>query len=682
MSAATPARAAAKTNGRARSTLAGKTVFEVAEVRRVEKLIDSSGIVEVLEPLLPAGGRHRDLSLRTLLVGLGLTAAGNSSLYLKTVHAILLALPVGTRRRLGVSWTDAHGREQHLTLRRVEHLYGHLAALVDGSEHFSLPTPPEAPEGVDPLTGEVLDPEVDADRIVELAAAAAQERADLEAERVVRNGRLALVTQLLLGASLPADWTQNGHVAVDATFIDANSQVVHTKSRKLIHAAAAKALKEGRARDLPSLLADDDALARALGIPNFGEDPDEESTKLKNLRKATRRAADPDAATIVYKGALRHAYAAHLAVSVPSEADVDARLAHEEDLRVAKKEDRNVKALMPEPTPHLILGMDLTASTAGAAATCVDLTRRMMHGPDAAAAGVDLDAVPHVTTLPVGDTVIDRGYSESVPENFHHPLHKLGRRLVFDLHPNRRGQTGHFRGAVIAFGNLYSPGILSYPDLITKASPSPFASWKEWQRYFTDAKLRESFRLHTNSAPDEDGYSRMACPALRRGATVGCAIRGTVDLVGTRGLLEVLGTPNPPLPGVCDKQTITVSPDVTARSMDLEWGSEAWYNSYIRRRARVEGANGILKNPAFAALAHMNVRVRGRAKVGLFVAFAAAIANLRAGDRWRADVARVRGLHKAIAGAAKSRRGRSHTLNQLLPVKHRRLAEPAGARAP
>ena len=261
-------------------------------------------------------------------------------------------------------------------------------------------------------------------------------------------------------------------------------------------------------------------------------------------------------------------------------------------------------------------------------------------------------------------------------------MRDLKRRLVFDLHKVRRGVTGRHRGAVIAFGNLYSPGILSYPDLITQATPSPFASWKEWQRYFTEAKLRESFRLHTNTAADDDGYTRLACPALRRGATVGCTIRDTVDLVGTRGLLEVLGTPAAPLPDVCTKKTLTVSPDITARSMDLEWGSEAWYNSFVRRRPRVEGANGILKNPAFAALGHMNVRVRGRAKVGLFVAFAAAIANLRAGDRWRAEVARIRVLNKAIADATKSRRQRSHTLNQLLPAKHRRRAEPAGARAP
>ena len=188
--------------------------------------------------------------------------------------------------------------------------------------------------------------------------------------------------------------------------------------------------------------------------------------------------------------------------------------------------------------------------------------------------------------------------------------------------------------------------------------------------YFTDAELREPFRLKTVNKPDDDGYTRLGCPAQRRGATVGCDLRGTTDLVGTRGLLEVFITPAPPLPDVCTKTALTISPDVTARSMDLEWGSHAWYDSFVRRRPRVEGANGILKNPTFAALAHMNVRVRGRAKVGLFAAFAAAITNLRAGDRWRTDLARIRALNEAITAATKSRaKRRSRTLNQLLP-KH------------
>ena len=299
------------------------------------------------------------------------------------------------------------------------------------------------------------------------------------------------------------------------------------------------------------------------------------------------------------------------------------------------------------------------------------------------AADLDPAAVPKVETVPEGDTVIDRGYSEATTESFHHPMRKLGRRLVFDLHKTRRGFTGRHRGAVVAFGNLYSPGILSYPGLLSTDQPGPYAPWPEWQRFFADAVVREKFRLQANGRPDADGYTRLGCPAQSRRATLGCAVRSTEPLVISRGLPEVFEPPNTPLPDVCTKSSLTISPDMTARSMDHEWASEAWCNSFVRRRPRVEGSNGILKNPAFSALAHMNIRVRGRAKVGLFVAFAAAIANLHAADRWRKQVARTRALNEAIAEAKKTRsKRRSHTIDQLLAPSRRRGRRPAAPRAP
>jgi len=50
-----------------------------------------------------------------------------------------------------------------------------------------------------------------------------------------------------------------------------------------------------------------------------------------------------------------------------------------------------------------------------------------VQGPDAAAAGVNSAAVPQVPLLPGGDLLTDRGYSESVPENFH-PLSPVRQR--------------------------------------------------------------------------------------------------------------------------------------------------------------------------------------------------------------------------------------------------------------
>lgn len=143
----------------------------------------------------------------------------------------------------------------------------------------------------------------------------------------------------------------------------------------------------------------------------------------------------------------------------------------------------------------------------------------------------------------------------------------------------------------------------------------------------------------------------------------------------------VINPPAAPLPDVCSKTSITVPPEVVARSMDLEWGSRAWFDSYVRRRPRVEGINGIVKNPTFAALAHMRIRVRGRAKVGLFTMFALAIANLRSADRWRAQCAEVAKLNKLILATPTSRPSRRLSTTAATASRPE-TAGATGARAP
>lgn len=91
----------------------------------------------------------------------------------------------------------------------------------------------------------------------------------------------------------------------------------------------------------------------------------------------------------------------------------------------------------------------------------------------------------------------------------------------------------------------------------------------------------------------------------------------------------------------------------------------------------------VLKNPAFSALAHMNIRGRGRAKVGLFVAFAAAISNLRAADRWRADLTCVRALDKLITEATRRAPGAATTPSTSSSAPPaRRTRRPTAPRAP
>jgi hypothetical protein len=71
-------------------------------LRRLERIVDRSGVAERIEALLPAGARPRQLSVRTLLVGILLVAADGRPLHLTRVHAALTALPAQDQRRLGV----------------------------------------------------------------------------------------------------------------------------------------------------------------------------------------------------------------------------------------------------------------------------------------------------------------------------------------------------------------------------------------------------------------------------------------------------------------------------------------------------------------------------------------------------------------------------------------------------
>ncbi len=46
-----------------------------ATLTRIEDIIDGSGVAPRIEPLLPAGVRHRQLTARTLILGMQLTLA-------------------------------------------------------------------------------------------------------------------------------------------------------------------------------------------------------------------------------------------------------------------------------------------------------------------------------------------------------------------------------------------------------------------------------------------------------------------------------------------------------------------------------------------------------------------------------------------------------------------------------
>ena len=96
---------------------------EKLTLERLEAVIDTAGVSSRIELLLAIGVRPRQLSVRTLLLGMLLVAAACRPAHLRRVHQALLALPEAQQRRLGIiaDWRDG---PHLLTYRQVERTFG------------------------------------------------------------------------------------------------------------------------------------------------------------------------------------------------------------------------------------------------------------------------------------------------------------------------------------------------------------------------------------------------------------------------------------------------------------------------------------------------------------------------------------------------------------------------------
>lgn len=99
---------------------------EGATVRALEAIVDGSGVAVRLEALLAIGVRPRQLSVRTLIVGILLALVDGRPAHLTRVHAALVALGEAERTRLGVvvEWKSGSHlltyRQTEYTMRLIE----------------------------------------------------------------------------------------------------------------------------------------------------------------------------------------------------------------------------------------------------------------------------------------------------------------------------------------------------------------------------------------------------------------------------------------------------------------------------------------------------------------------------------------------------------------------------------
>jgi hypothetical protein len=97
-------------------------VKSAAQLERLEAIVGRAGIAPRIEALLPVGARRRQLSVRTLLVGMLAVACEGRPAHLSRVHEALLSLPEAQQRRLGVIAAWKSGPHE-LTYRQVERTF-------------------------------------------------------------------------------------------------------------------------------------------------------------------------------------------------------------------------------------------------------------------------------------------------------------------------------------------------------------------------------------------------------------------------------------------------------------------------------------------------------------------------------------------------------------------------------
>jgi len=108
-------------------------VKSAAKLERLERVVDRSGIAPRIEALLPIGVRPRQLSARTLLVGMLLVACEGRPAHLSRVHEALLCLPEAEKTRLGVIAEWKNGPHE-LTYRQVERTFSLVAGALAKAE--------------------------------------------------------------------------------------------------------------------------------------------------------------------------------------------------------------------------------------------------------------------------------------------------------------------------------------------------------------------------------------------------------------------------------------------------------------------------------------------------------------------------------------------------------------------
>jgi hypothetical protein len=256
--------------------------------------------------------------------------------------------------------------------------------------------------------------------------------------------------------------------------------------------------------------------------------------------------------------------------------------------------------------------------------------------------------------IPLGDILADSGYAHRDADAWALPLRAAGAQLIQDLHPHDRGPKGTHDGAIIANGNLYCPKaprpLLELGPLARDATPEQAAAH--------DARTAElaRYKLGRITRDDQDGYHRVQCPAAM--GKIRCPLR-PASMRLDRDRPEILTPPENPQ-ACCTRQTLTVPPQVTAKTAQKhDYPSRAHRRSYARRTGAERGF-ATAKDPASNDISRGWCRLMGLAPLMLFTTMLLVVRNQRILQAWNAR--QQENARRAASGLPpKTRRRRRRT---------------------
>ena len=168
------------------------------------------------------------------------------------------------------------------------------------------------------------------------------------------------------------------------------------------------------------------------------------------------------------------------------------------------------------------------------------------------------------------------------------------------------------------------------------------------------------YKLGRLTSDDQDGYHRVQCPAAM--GKIRCPLR-PASMTLDRDRPEILTPPEHPQ-ACCAQQTITVPPDVLAKTAQKhDYPSAAWRRSYARRTGAERGF-ATAKDPATNDISRGWCRLMGLAPLMLFTTTLLIVRNQRILHAWNARQEETQ--RRAAAGLPpKTRKRRRKTLAGL-----------------